>query len=397
LTAALMPISKRLALIKLVVVAACVLAVTTVSAATWPTSGGDQGRTITVTTLADSGEGSLRAALETAGPRRITFAVAGEIWLKSPLVVRHPFVTVDGETAPAPGITLIGDHGIRTRSHDIILRHLRIRVGALPTAADPQNRDGISIDGSLDGKDPTYNVMVENCSIAWSIDELLQVWGGNSSNIRIRNSILAEALQKSIHPKGAHSMGLVVGPGTRNVVVEANLFAHNSGRNPVVAGGARALVVNNVIYNPGFAAVHFYPDKRVGPTLASIIGNVVIAGKNTKRRLAAFSLGINEGSQVYYRDNISEGTQTFDKEERAGRLQTGESPVVETAPVAIEGIPEMPSGKVLEHVLATAGARPDARDATDKRIVSEVKNRTGTLKDAPPDDRLTATAAAPAQ
>src|SRR5262245_59195913 len=66
--------------------------------------GGRGGRELTVTTLAEAGPGSLRAAATAAGPRVIHFAVAGVITLSSPIVIREPFVTIDGSTAPGDGV-----------------------------------------------------------------------------------------------------------------------------------------------------------------------------------------------------------------------------------------------------------------------------------------------------
>src|SRR5687768_3245005 len=145
-------------------------------AAPYPTAGGAGGAVITVTSLEDSGPGSLREALRTKGPRIVRFAVGGEIWVKEPLQIHEPFITVEGESAPSPGITIMGDK-FRIRSHDVIVRHLRVRVGDLLTASDAQNRDAMSVDGAEDGSDPGYNVLVENCSVAWSVDEGMQLWG----------------------------------------------------------------------------------------------------------------------------------------------------------------------------------------------------------------------------
>jgi hypothetical protein len=49
-------------------------------------------------------------------------------------------------------------------------------------------------------------------------------------------------------------MGMLFGKEASNIVVERNLFAHNVHRNPVIDAGLTALVVNNLIYNPGSPA-----------------------------------------------------------------------------------------------------------------------------------------------
>src|SRR5262245_51242247 len=91
------------------------------------TKGGEGGTTVTVTTLADSGPGSLRDALA-GGNRRIVFKVGGTIKLASPLHVK-PNVTIDGSTAPAPGITLAGQALGIVDTHDVIVNNLRFRGG----------------------------------------------------------------------------------------------------------------------------------------------------------------------------------------------------------------------------------------------------------------------------
>ena len=93
------------------------------------TPGGRGGRILRVTTLAADGPGSLKAALEAKGPRIVVFEVGGVIDLgRSTLTITEPFLTIAGQTAPSPGITIIRG-GIDIRAHDVIVRHLRVRPG----------------------------------------------------------------------------------------------------------------------------------------------------------------------------------------------------------------------------------------------------------------------------
>jgi hypothetical protein len=366
--------------------------------AAWPTDGGGSGPVVEVTSLADDGAGSLRAAIGAKGPRTIVFKVAGDILLKKPLVVRNPEVTVAGETAPSPGITIMGDK-IRLRTHDVILRHLRVHVGEVGSS-DPSNRDGISIEGHDGDKEPVGRILVENCSVLWAIDENLSMWGANVHDVAIRRSIVAEALLDSIHPKGEHAMGLMVGPGAKNVLLQQNLIAHNAWRNPVVHGGASAVVMNNLIYNPRYAALHFYPRKDMGPTLVSAIGNVAVAGPDTRAFLPAFAKGINPDSRIFYQSNGSRRTKAFDPSERLPEEAGGASLVVAEPPITIPEAQAIPVQAVEDTVLKDAGARPWDRDAADRRLVEEVRGRTGTLRNRPDDPRLVAprgAEAAPAQ
>src|SRR5207253_10006015 len=88
------------------------------------TPGGRGGRIIRVTNLSAAGPGSFRAALEARGPRLIVVEVAGVIDMGlTSWNIDQPFLTIAGQTAPSPGITLIRG-GIDVRTHDVIVRHI---------------------------------------------------------------------------------------------------------------------------------------------------------------------------------------------------------------------------------------------------------------------------------
>lgn len=343
------------------------------------TRGGDGGRVITVDNLRDSGPGSLRAAIEADGPRIVRFTVGGDIRLAGDLKIRRSRITIAGETAPSPGITLRGA-SVRIWASDVILRHLRVRVGDGP-GPPPFNRDGISIVGDRDGKLRTENVLIDHCSVSWAIDEGISLWFPNISGVTVRNTIISESLDKSLHPKGSHSTALLVGPGSTNVLIQGNLLAHNGWRNPVLTAGVTAVVANNLIYNPGHQAVHFYGNEGRGPTLAMVVGNVARGGPSSKRRQDMFGMqGIAPSSRIYLRDNVSDGIDAFSK-----RTPLPFDPLVGQPPVTpAPAIRLLPARTLLETLVRKVGARPWDRDATDLRILSEVKHRTGRIRDTVP-------------
>jgi len=227
--------------------------------------GGSGGEIIRVTNLNREGEGSFAAALEHDGPRIIVFEVAGVINLeRKSLRITNPFVTVAGQTAPYPGITLIRG-GISIQAHDVIIQHIKVRPGE----ADQPKKSGWEVDGIGCSKG-AWNVIIDHCSVTWSTDENIspsgprfdgsgpEEWRENTSHrIVISNCIIAEGLSNSTHSKGEHSKGTLVHDNASDILITGNLYASNMQRNPLFKGGARGVVVNNYIYNPGNAAIHF--------------------------------------------------------------------------------------------------------------------------------------------
>jgi hypothetical protein len=114
------------------------------------TVAGRGGAVLTVTNLNDSGLGSLRAALSATGARTVVFETSGMITLTTDdLIVTNPYLTVAGQTAPSPGITIRGG-GIRILTHDVLIQHMRVRPGdVLAKQVDRGNAGGFIVLGVL--------------------------------------------------------------------------------------------------------------------------------------------------------------------------------------------------------------------------------------------------------
>jgi hypothetical protein len=110
------------------------------------TGAGRGGEVRLVTTLANDGPGSFREAVQMSGPRVVVFEVGGVIALLNNIRVTEPYLTIAGQTAPDPGITLIGG-GLVVSTHDVLVQHLRSRPGDRDEGVEPENRDGIAVVG----------------------------------------------------------------------------------------------------------------------------------------------------------------------------------------------------------------------------------------------------------
>ena len=123
--------------------------------------GGRGGKVLFVTNLNDSGPGSLRAAVETAGPRTVIFRVSGTVALKSAIDITKPHIAIAGQTAPGDGICL-KNYSLVIAADHIIVRHIRCRAGDNAKAES----DSLSVSSGRD-------IIVDHCSASWSVDETL--------------------------------------------------------------------------------------------------------------------------------------------------------------------------------------------------------------------------------
>ncbi len=341
---------------------------------------GRGGTVIKVTNLNPNGPGSFRQALETQGPRIIVFEVGGVIDLqKETLRITEPFVTIAGQTAPTPGITLIRG-GLEIRTHDILMKHIRFRMGDAGVPKGTKFEPDVSLYGSQ-----AYNIVIDHCSFAWGVDENLSASGrildpaGTSNRITFSNNFIAEGLYNSVHQKGIHSMGTLIFDRSTDIAVIGNYYAHNNERNPWFKGSTTGVIVNNLIYNPGVWAIRlgFIPkewkDSPVAPenTKVSIIGNYMMYGVNTPAGLGLVGTN-NANGEAYMEDNLA-----FDSNNKSVPLVFGGIKLLERKPSWPGGLQTLPAAKVVDQVLSHAGARPRDRDFVDQRLVDDFLKRQG--------------------
>jgi hypothetical protein len=360
-----------------------------------PTAGGDGGRIIRVTTLAKDGPGSLKAAIEAKGKRIVVFEVGGVIDLeRSILDIEEPYLTIAGQTAPSPGITIIRG-GIDLKGHDVKISHIRVMTGVDGQA----KRSGWEADAF--STVAAHNVVVEHCSFLWAIDENMSTSGprfkgqtladwraGTSHDIVFRENLAAEGLADASHPKGEHSKGTLIHDNATGITLYRNVYAHNMERSPLVKGGAQVLMVNNMIYDPGRKAVHYnlmnleWKGHEYVTGEITAVGNVMRGGNSTAKGLPFLMLG-GDGDLAYFgKDNVN--VDRWGKPAPMfGRYGETKAKLIEkSAPLAsLDGLKVMPSAELETSLLASVGARPWDRAPDDIRVLFFVAEGRGEIID----------------
>ncbi|MFC3550544.1 polysaccharide lyase family 1 protein [Lysobacter cavernae] len=359
------------------------------------TPGGRGGRIIRVTSLAAEGPGSFAEAVNAKGPRTVVFEVGGVIDLgMKELRINEPFLTIAGQTAPAPGITIIKG-GLTIAAHDVIVRHLRVRPG---DGHRPKRSGDIDAITAVRG---ARDVIVDHCSLSWATDENLSAsstrflgegekgWmEAASRRITYSHNIIAEGLANATHAKGEHSKGSLIHDHVNDVLIVGNLYAHNYERNPLFKGGARGQVLNNLIYNPGQRAMHYnlIAEEWQGHAYSRgqmvARGNVLRAGISTEP-LALFMAGGSGDIDVYFDDNLAVD-RIGQPLPQQGRYTTAPISIdaIKRAPALPFGVTLLPSAKVQDAVIADVGATPWNRDPIDRRIVADVVEGRGVIIDS---------------
>ena len=159
------------------------------------TTGGRGGAVFHVTSLLDNGgQGTFRKGVESDAARIIVFDVSGTIHLSRALSIKGN-KTILGQTAPGDGIC-VADYPVDIKGSNVIIRYMRFRLGNKYVA----NHEGDGL-GAMD----CNNIIIDHCSVSWSIDECLSVYGGQ--NLTVQWCIASQSLKNAGHSKGAHGYG----------------------------------------------------------------------------------------------------------------------------------------------------------------------------------------------
>ncbi|SNR31102.1 pectate lyase [Maribacter sedimenticola] len=359
------------------------------------TVGGRGGAVLEVTNLKDSGEGSLRAAIETEGPRTVVFKISGTIKLESNLRIKNPFITIAGQTAPGDGITLRG-YPLLIDADEVIIRYLRVRLG------DESGDDTDAITSRY-----TKNLILDHVSASWSVDETMSIYHGE--NVTVQWCIVSESLYMSNHKKGSdHGYGGIW--GSNYSTYHHNLIASHSSRNPRFASGAKNVDYrNNVVYNWGYKGtyggevVQLKNEERFGFTNINMVANyykpgpATVAGYVRKQLANPWSRnGEDDYGNWYIANNVMVGSKEVTADNWKGVFPslTAIKNVQAYKEINLNAIPslkldepwpampikEETAEMAYENVLKNAGAILPKRDIIDLRIINETKSGTATFE-----------------
>lgn len=345
------------------------------------TTGGRGGKVIYVTNLNDSGSGSFRSAVQTAGKRIILFKVSGNIELRSNIVISNNDITIAGQTAPGDGITL-KNYSLIVNADNVIIRFMRFRMG------DEGAAEGDAMEGRY-----KKNIIIDHCSMSWSTDETASFYG--NENFTLQWCILSESLRNSVHEKGNHGYGGIW--GGNNASFHHNLLAHHDNRNPrfdhpgvynSTNSSMRGIVDfrNNVIYNWGTDAS--YGGEAGTFNLVTNYYKPGPATVNERRFLNAYEQASNSApvygyGKFYVNGNVVEGHPDISANNWLGVVAKNGT-AAEKESIKLEEPLSFPAFKVshtatqaLDKILLYGGASYK-RDAVDVRIVNDVRNETYT-------------------
>lgn len=334
-------------------------------------TGGRGGLTYVVTNLNDDGEGSLRKGIVKNEPRTIVFAVSGTIELKSKLDVNKNKgnLTILGQTAPGEGITLKG-YTFTIKADNVIVRYLRFRMG-----------DESKVQGDAIGANNSKNVIIDHCSISWGTDENASFY--NNKNFTLQWCIISEALNNSVHKKGAHGYGGIW--GGVNASFHHNLLANNNSRNPRFSGSKTTEnsdnefvdFRNNVIYNWGDNNIYGGENGTY-----NLVNNYFKHGPaTTSSKLNRIVSPSKPYGKFYVDGNFVYGYKEISKNNWNGGVQCDEplSTKLNEEIHISENIKTDSALKAYKKVLKEVGANL-FRDAVDKRIIQYVEKESNMIK-----------------
>jgi hypothetical protein len=327
--------------------------------------------------------------------RIIVFDASGNYSIGGQLTIDSPYLTMAGQTAPNDGVTLVNTR-LLIDTNDVVIQHVKVRM-------PPRSLNACSIGDAGDGGDNShvYNVVYDHVTCTWAneVNNLL-VAGPGSHDVSILDSLVAEGLW----PNSLGGIG--AGIGYKNTVMRS-VFSNHWSRQPIWGSPAELALINNVTYNGtdntyGYDTLPaFYGDadgegNAPGAEQTAIVNNVLIAGPNSGGVSHILGISKKQGSvdasaKIYMSGNQGPGITVDQWSATVCIGSYGTYPNAATCGPSSNMRTDtpfdwfttykfvvMPTNDVFNKVLENAGARPKNRDTADNRMISDIRNGTGT-------------------
>jgi hypothetical protein len=279
-------------------------------------AGGRGGTVHKVTSLADSGPGTLRACVQASGPRTCLFTVGGTIGLRSELNVNNPYLTIAGQTAPGGGVQLVGlfrgSYMFSVRTHDVTVRYVRFFNDANPPCDASSQGCGL-----VRVLPPAKQVVLDHVTVGYTQDESFSVFASAPpapTNVTV--SWMAALYPLADHPVGVSISGKDPATTTSmtDIDLHHNYFANLSHR--LFSGGAkRARWAYNIVFN-----YQWYATRTGMGVVHDFVGNIYRCGNQSTCTRYPLTLGEWEHDwpagtpSIYFHNNVWK--------DAAGRVKT---------------------------------------------------------------------------
>ncbi|WP_299799161.1 hypothetical protein [uncultured Maribacter sp.] len=344
------------------------------------TTGGRGGNVYHVTNLNDTGSGSLRYGIETVtGARTIVFDVGGEINLYSDITVRkeHGNLTVAGQTAPNPGIS-IKNYGIDIQSSNVIVRYITLRMGDYQMNNGGIESDCIRIKNF--GGGTISNIIIDHCSLSWATDEIFSIAGqGGVADSRIENisfnhNIIGEATNIS-------GYNILYGVNAFNLTFYGNYLSSARERSPLNGygdNGESSEWINNITYGFETGSIVSFG------TNYDLLGSIYKAYANNEPDYEVVGAGANLSSNTidegtfYAKDNFKINAPTKNLFNQAAITRINNTPNRYFSNSKINSWYDN-INDIESLVLSDTNGNSIYRDAVDTRLIQNYYNESGSI------------------
>jgi len=345
-----------------------------------------------ITSLSNTGAGTLRECAEASGARVCVFETSGLIALTADITITNPYIWIAGQTAPYPGIFVKGGT-ISIEDSNVLIQHLNLMPGDSTSGDNPDSRD--CINAVAPTSSTTENVIFDHITCQYSVDGCFDTFensGGTLQNVSFLNSICANALYDSIHTSGTHSNLTLMGSNTGNISWIQSIGANARDRNgPRFNPGSQVEIINSVFYDwgPGVSNIANLDDSSAVGTAIKInaIGNYWKAGPLSSATAPLYATAtaghIGANTRLYVSHNIAP-TRTSDTGTEwdvvGANISAGTYQVLsESFTGSGAEATAMTPTAAYDYVLKNAGSRPAERDAQTTKIINQIRQNNGAI------------------